>query len=197
MYDLGVKMSADLIPRLVGKNRVERIAEIVQIMNETGFVRGRFCKRRRQTAARGVQELRVPRLVEGLPRGLPFRHRIPIRPDGGRNRTSRVHAARRRLLSLPVHTPQPETSDAKDLGRHARPAVRIREQSPIVGRSNSRNPWKAWARSRRKKAFRRPTPRSQAREGETGSPAKPKTRRQGGAEDPFCLRPRPIAGEGD
>jgi DeoR family suf operon transcriptional repressor len=38
MYDLGVKMSAGLIPRLVGKNRVERIAEIVQIMNETGFV---------------------------------------------------------------------------------------------------------------------------------------------------------------
>jgi len=38
MYDLGVKMSADLIPRLVGKNRMERIAEIVQIMNETGFV---------------------------------------------------------------------------------------------------------------------------------------------------------------
>ena len=38
MYDLGVKMSADLIPRLVGKNRVERIAEIVQIMNETGFI---------------------------------------------------------------------------------------------------------------------------------------------------------------
>ncbi len=38
MFDLGVKMSADLIPRLVGKNRVERIAEIVQIMNETGFV---------------------------------------------------------------------------------------------------------------------------------------------------------------
>ena len=38
MYDLGVKMSADLIPRLVGKNRVERIAEIVQIMNEAGFV---------------------------------------------------------------------------------------------------------------------------------------------------------------
>jgi predicted ArsR family transcriptional regulator len=38
MYDLGVKMSADLIPRLVGKNRAERIAEIVQIMNETGFL---------------------------------------------------------------------------------------------------------------------------------------------------------------
>jgi len=38
MYDLGVKMSADLIPRLIGKNRPERIAEIVQIMNETGFV---------------------------------------------------------------------------------------------------------------------------------------------------------------
>jgi predicted ArsR family transcriptional regulator len=38
MYDLGVRMSADLIPRLVGKNRVERIAEIVKIMNETGFV---------------------------------------------------------------------------------------------------------------------------------------------------------------
>ncbi|HEY3252362.1 MAG TPA: winged helix-turn-helix transcriptional regulator [Polyangiaceae bacterium] len=38
MYDLGVKKSAELIPRLVGKNRAERIAEIVQIMNETGFV---------------------------------------------------------------------------------------------------------------------------------------------------------------
>ena len=38
MYELGVKRSADLIPRLVGKNRAERIAEIVQIMNETGFV---------------------------------------------------------------------------------------------------------------------------------------------------------------
>jgi predicted ArsR family transcriptional regulator len=38
MYDLGVKMSADLIPRFVGKNRAERIAEIVKIMNETGFV---------------------------------------------------------------------------------------------------------------------------------------------------------------
>jgi predicted ArsR family transcriptional regulator len=37
MYDLGVKMSAALIPRLVGKNRVERIDEIVKIMNETGF----------------------------------------------------------------------------------------------------------------------------------------------------------------
>jgi predicted ArsR family transcriptional regulator len=38
MYDLGIKMSADLIPRLVGKNRVERIAEIVKVMNEAGFV---------------------------------------------------------------------------------------------------------------------------------------------------------------
>jgi DeoR family suf operon transcriptional repressor len=38
MYDLGVRLSADLIPRLVGKNRNERIAEIVKIMNETGFV---------------------------------------------------------------------------------------------------------------------------------------------------------------
>jgi DeoR family transcriptional regulator, suf operon transcriptional repressor len=38
MYDLGVKLSAGLIPRLVGKNRAERIAEIVNIMNETGFV---------------------------------------------------------------------------------------------------------------------------------------------------------------
>ena len=37
MYDLGVKLSAGLIPRLVGKNRVERIDEIVKIMNETGF----------------------------------------------------------------------------------------------------------------------------------------------------------------
>ena len=38
MYDLGVKLSAGLIPRLVGMNRTERIAEIVKIMNETGFV---------------------------------------------------------------------------------------------------------------------------------------------------------------
>ena len=38
MYDLGVKLSANLIPRLVGKNRAERIAEIVKIMNETGFI---------------------------------------------------------------------------------------------------------------------------------------------------------------
>ena len=38
MYNLGVKSSASLIPRLVGKNRVERIDEIVKIMNETGFV---------------------------------------------------------------------------------------------------------------------------------------------------------------
>lgn len=38
MYNLGVKKSADLIPRLVGKNRLERIQEIVKIMNETGFV---------------------------------------------------------------------------------------------------------------------------------------------------------------
>jgi DeoR family transcriptional regulator, suf operon transcriptional repressor len=37
MYELGVKKSAMLIPRLVGKNRAERIAEIVKIMNETGF----------------------------------------------------------------------------------------------------------------------------------------------------------------
>ena len=33
MYDLGVKRSAALIPRLVGKNRAERIDEIVKIMN--------------------------------------------------------------------------------------------------------------------------------------------------------------------
>lgn len=38
MYNLGVKKSADLIPRLVGKNRAERVIEIVAVMNETGFV---------------------------------------------------------------------------------------------------------------------------------------------------------------
>ena len=38
MYDLGIQRSAALIPRLVGKNRAERIDEIVKIMNETGFV---------------------------------------------------------------------------------------------------------------------------------------------------------------
>jgi len=37
MFDLGVRTSAGLIPRLVGKNRVERIDEIVKVMNETGF----------------------------------------------------------------------------------------------------------------------------------------------------------------
>jgi DeoR family transcriptional regulator, suf operon transcriptional repressor len=38
MYDLGVKLSGNLIPRLIGKNRAERITEMVQIMNETGFI---------------------------------------------------------------------------------------------------------------------------------------------------------------
>ncbi len=37
MYELGVDMSAVAIPRLVGKTRVERVVEIVKIMNETGF----------------------------------------------------------------------------------------------------------------------------------------------------------------
>lgn len=37
MYELGVDMSAIAIQRLVGKNRAERVAEIVNIMNETGF----------------------------------------------------------------------------------------------------------------------------------------------------------------
>jgi len=37
MYDLGVKMSAAMIPRMVGKNRSERVIEIVKVMNETGF----------------------------------------------------------------------------------------------------------------------------------------------------------------
>ena len=38
MYNLGMDMSAVGIPRLVGKNRIERIDEIVKIMNETGFL---------------------------------------------------------------------------------------------------------------------------------------------------------------
>jgi DeoR family suf operon transcriptional repressor len=42
MFDLGVTLSAGLIPRLVGKNRAERIDEIVKIMNETGFVAKTF-----------------------------------------------------------------------------------------------------------------------------------------------------------
>lgn len=50
MYDLGVKLSAGLIPRLVGKNRAERIAEIVKIMNETGFIA-------RTIAAEGADKL--------------------------------------------------------------------------------------------------------------------------------------------
>jgi DeoR family suf operon transcriptional repressor len=50
MYDLGVKLSAGLIPRLIGKNRAERIAEIVKIMNETGFIA-------RTIAAEGTDKL--------------------------------------------------------------------------------------------------------------------------------------------
>lgn len=38
MFNTGVDMSAAAIPRLVGKTRVERVVEIVKIMNETGFV---------------------------------------------------------------------------------------------------------------------------------------------------------------
>jgi predicted ArsR family transcriptional regulator len=37
MFELGVDMSAVAIPRLVGTTRVERVVEIVKIMNETGF----------------------------------------------------------------------------------------------------------------------------------------------------------------
>jgi predicted ArsR family transcriptional regulator len=37
MFDLGMKTSANLIPRLVGKTRSERITETVAIMNEAGF----------------------------------------------------------------------------------------------------------------------------------------------------------------
>jgi predicted ArsR family transcriptional regulator len=37
MYDLGMKTSANLIPRLLGKTRAERITETVKIMNEAGF----------------------------------------------------------------------------------------------------------------------------------------------------------------
>ncbi|UNK40928.1 HTH domain-containing protein (plasmid) [Shinella sp. H4-D48] len=38
MYNLGVDMSATALPRITGKTRLERIVEIVRIMNETGFV---------------------------------------------------------------------------------------------------------------------------------------------------------------
>ncbi|AET92775.1 MULTISPECIES: helix-turn-helix transcriptional regulator [Caballeronia] len=37
MFDLGVKTSASMIPRLVGKTRSERVTETVKIMNEAGF----------------------------------------------------------------------------------------------------------------------------------------------------------------
>lgn len=37
MFSLGVDMSASALPRITGKTRLERIAEIVRIMNETGF----------------------------------------------------------------------------------------------------------------------------------------------------------------
>jgi len=37
MFDLGVDMSAAALPRIAGKTRLERIIEIVKIMNETGF----------------------------------------------------------------------------------------------------------------------------------------------------------------
>jgi hypothetical protein len=38
MFNLGVKKSAMLVPRMVGRNRAERVVEIVKVMNETGFV---------------------------------------------------------------------------------------------------------------------------------------------------------------
>lgn len=38
MFNLGVDMSAAALPRITGKTRIERIVEIVKIMNETGFV---------------------------------------------------------------------------------------------------------------------------------------------------------------
>lgn len=53
MYDLGVRLSADLIPRMLGKNRHDRVIEIVQVMNETGFVA--------RTIA-GEQNDRIPRV---------------------------------------------------------------------------------------------------------------------------------------
>ncbi len=38
MYELGVDLSAQALPRVIGKTRIERVIEIVKIMNETGFV---------------------------------------------------------------------------------------------------------------------------------------------------------------
>ena len=38
MYNLGVRRSAQLMPRLAGKDRSEAVDEVVKIMNETGFV---------------------------------------------------------------------------------------------------------------------------------------------------------------
>jgi DeoR family suf operon transcriptional repressor len=38
MYNLGVKRSAQLTPRLIGKDHGESVDEVVKIMNETGFV---------------------------------------------------------------------------------------------------------------------------------------------------------------
>ena len=127
MYDLGVKMSADLIPRLVGKNRAERIDEIVKIMNETGFHRqDDRARRARQAAARRMQELRLPRSVEGLSGGLPLRHRLSLRPDGRRGRAPVLHAARRRRLPLPLrppHEPRMKPADALPSSRRQHMAI--------------------------------------------------------------------------
>ena len=38
MFNLGVRRSAQLMPRLAGKDRSEAVDEVVKIMNETGFV---------------------------------------------------------------------------------------------------------------------------------------------------------------
>ena len=107
MYDLGVKLSAALIPRLVGKNRTERINEIVKIMNETGFI---------ATTLSAPSGEKLPRvqckncvyhdLLEGLSRGLPVRHRVSGRLDGSRGRASIVHATGWRSLQLPIHSPR-------------------------------------------------------------------------------------------
>ena len=105
MYDLGVRLSADLIPRLVGKNRLERIAEIVKIMNETGFI------------ARTMppeEADRLPRVeckncvYHDLSKDYPEVCRFDIGflsgSDGRRGRASGLRAAGCGLLPLPLRS---------------------------------------------------------------------------------------------
>ncbi len=95
MYDLGVKLSAGLIPRLVGKNRAERIAEIVNIMNETGFIARTLAPENSDKLLRvECKNCVYHDLSKDYPEVCRFDIGFHFRPDGRRSRAPGVRAAR-------------------------------------------------------------------------------------------------------